>query len=78
MAELSAVLHQLKQERARVTAQLQQLNNAIQALSKAAGNSGPGGRVKRTLSLAARKKIAAAQRLRWERVRAKAAKKAAA
>ncbi|HTR65628.1 MAG TPA: hypothetical protein VMH85_07640 [Terriglobales bacterium] len=76
MAELSAVLQQLKQERARVTAQLQQLTQAIQALGKAAG-SGGGVRVKRRLSLAARKKIAAAQRARWERVRAKAAKKAA-
>jgi len=76
MAELSAVLQQLKQERIRVTAQLHQLTQAIQALGKAAGgSSGGGGR--RKLSLAARKKIAAAQRLRWERVRAKAAKKAA-
>jgi len=77
MADLSAVLQQLKQERVRVTAQLHQLDQAIQALGKAAGSSANGRTGRRKLSLAARKKIAAAQRLRWERVRAKAAKKAA-
>ena len=75
MSELDGLLQQLKREHARVTAQLQQLNQAIQALGKVAGGSG-GVRVKRHLSVAARKKIAAAQRLRWERVRAKAKKAA--
>lgn len=76
MSELDGVLQQLKSEHARVTAQLHQLDQAIQALGKVAGGTGGGVRVKRHLSLAARKKIAAAQRLRWERVRAKAKKAA--
>ncbi|MGH9498161.1 MAG: hypothetical protein ACRD3L_03385 [Terriglobales bacterium] len=72
MSELGAVLGQLKQERASVAAELRQLDRAIQALSKVAGgNSGGGRRVKRTMSVAARKRIAAAQRARWAKFHAK-------
>jgi len=70
MADLVAVLVQLKKERA-------QLDRAITALSPVVGiNSaklrGKGSR-RRKLSLAARKRIGAAQRARWAKVRAKKA-----
>jgi hypothetical protein len=65
MADLGAMLEQLKQERAK-------LDKAIQALSGVVGNhSGKSGRVKRVLSPAARKRIAAAQRARWAKFKSK-------
>lgn len=64
MTDLGAVLAQLKEERAK-------LDQAIEALS--GGKSSRGGRSRRTLSVAARKKIAAAQRARWAKVKAKKA-----
>lgn len=71
MSNLGAVLGQLKQERAGVAAELRQLDQAIQALSKVAGRAPVvGKRVKRTMSVAARKRIAAAQRVRWARFHA--------
>jgi hypothetical protein len=77
MTELGAVLGQLKQERARTEAGLRQLDRAIHVLSTVAGASpGPPRRVKGTMSLAARKRIAAAQRARWARFRAKQKKAA--
>jgi hypothetical protein len=67
MADLGAMLEQLKQERAK-------LDKAIQALSGVVGNhSGKSGRVKRVLSAAARKRIAAAQRARWAKFKARKA-----
>lgn len=63
MTELRAVLKQLKKERDR-------LDKAIEALSGIAGKAG-GGRGRRTLSAAARERIAAAQRARWARFKAK-------
>jgi hypothetical protein len=62
MTNLSAVLAQLKAERVK-------LDKAIAALSGVAGGESRNG--KRTLSLAGRKKIAAAQRARWATIRAK-------
>jgi hypothetical protein len=71
MTEIGAVLGQLKQERARVAAELRQLDQAVQALSKIAGGSpGASRRVKRTMSAAARRRIAAAQRACWARFHA--------
>jgi hypothetical protein len=66
MTDLVAVLEQLKKERA-------QLDRAITALSPVVGinsgkPSGTGGR-RRRLSVAARKRIGAAQRARWAKVR---------
>jgi hypothetical protein len=55
MSSLDAVLVQLKQER-------DSLSKAISALESIAHN---GTRTKRTMSVSARKRIAAAQRLRW-------------
>lgn len=66
MNNLGAVLQQLKQERSR-------LDKAITALSEVTGGgnaSMEGSRPKRQLSVAARKRIAAAQRARWAKVRA--------
>jgi hypothetical protein len=57
MADLGAVLLQLKQERGK-------LDRAIAALSGITGNSGIGV-ARRKLSAAARERIAAAQRKRW-------------
>ena len=65
MADLSAVVAQLKAERAK-------LDKAIEALSDVAGKSG--GRGTRRLSVAARERIAAAQRARWAKFKAKKGK----
>jgi hypothetical protein len=66
MANFGAVLEQLKTERAR-------LDKAIEALSGLAGTSSNGGG-KRRLSAAARARIAAAQRARWAKFKAKKGK----
>jgi hypothetical protein len=71
MSELGAVLGQLKQERVRVAAELRQLDQAIQALSKVTGrNPRSGNRTGHRMSIAARKRIAAAQRVRWAKFHA--------
>jgi hypothetical protein len=67
MADLGAVLEQLKAERTK-------LDKAIEALSSVAGKSGGGGGGKRRLSAAARARIAAAQRARWAKFKAKKAR----
>jgi hypothetical protein len=66
MADLGAIVAQLKAERAK-------LDKAIEALSGVAGKSG-GGRGRRKLSAAARERIAAAQRARWAKSKAKKAR----
>jgi len=63
MANLAGVLEELKQERSR-------LDQAIEVIGKLVGRNGTSSRAresrpKRTLSLVARRKIAAAQRKRW-------------
>jgi hypothetical protein len=65
MADLGAIVAQLKAERAK-------LDKAIEALSSVAGRSGGSG--KRRLSAAARGRIAAAQRARWAKFKAKKAR----
>ena len=64
MADLGAVVAQLKVERAK-------LDKAIAALSGVAGKSSGAGRGTRRLSSAARERIAAAQRARWANFKAK-------
>jgi len=59
MTDLGAVLRQLRNER-------DKLNRAIAALSGTAARRG-----KRMLSAAARERIAAAQRARWAKYKAK-------
>ena len=75
MVNFAVVLKELEQARDR-------LNQVIQVIGDFAGRIGTGIRAKpkrpkRTLSVAARRKIAAAQRARWAKVRAKQMKKAA-
>jgi hypothetical protein len=66
MANLLPVLKQLQREHARLAAQLAQINQALSALGSEGGA--------RTISPAARRRIAAAQKLRWAKWR-KAQKK---
>jgi hypothetical protein len=63
MTDLGAVVAQLKKER-------NKLDKAIAALSGITGGGG-GGRGRRRLSAAARERIAAAQRARWAKFKAK-------
>jgi hypothetical protein len=76
VADLDAVLEQLKQERERAEGELRQLEKVIAALSKvttrnSGSSSNSGKRMKNRLSAAARERIAAAQRARWAKVREK-------
>lgn len=63
VTDLRAVVEQLKKERER-------LDKAIEALSGITGKVAAGRR-RRTLSAAARARIAAAQRARWAKYKAK-------
>lgn len=65
MTNLNAVLNQLEQERSRLSAQVECLNNAISALN------GTGTKRGRTMSAAGRARIAAAQRARWAKAKGK-------
>jgi hypothetical protein len=67
MTNLTAVLHQLEQERSRLTSQIENLRNALSALN-GTGNSTTR---KGTMSAAARARIAAAQRARWAKIKDK-------
>lgn len=70
MTNLTGVIRQLRKEKQRVHGEMERLNAALAALGSLGG---PGGKAKRSLapkvrrpmSAAARKKIAAAQRARW-------------
>jgi hypothetical protein len=66
MVDLGAVLAELKAERAK-------LDRAIAALSGVLGGKSNKGGARKTMSLAARKKIGAAQRARWAKVKGKKA-----
>ena len=75
MANLSAVISQLRRERARVSSELDRLDHAIAALDHiGGGGTQRGRRPRRRLSAAARARIAAAQRARWAKVKSKQAK----
>lgn len=68
MANLSAVVQQLKKERANAQGVVARLDAALKALSHLdSGNSFS--RPPRKMSIAGRKRIAAAQRARWARVK---------
>ena len=64
MADLNAIIAQLKEERTK-------LDKAIEALSGLTRNSGDAGNGTRKLSAAARERIAAAQRARWAKWKGK-------
>ncbi len=66
MVNVSGILKQLKEERDRVERQLSGLNAALSAFVGVYG----GAKLKGTMSVAARKRIAAAQRARWAKQKA--------
>ena len=69
MANLSRIVKELKKERDRVRKQLLGLETALTAFASAYNGSKPSRR--RKLSAKSRAKIAAAQRKRWAKSRAK-------
>jgi hypothetical protein len=84
MINLQSVFKQLKKERKRAQRELEHLDNAISAFGKVVGKVGGRAaaqaektvrRVRRRMSAAARKRIAAAQRLRWAKVKQQALKR---
>ncbi len=79
MADLGAVLEQLKMERQQAEGRLRKLEEAIAVLSKVTAEDSAslrgGGRRRYQLSEAARERIAAAQRARWAKVREKSNRK---
>jgi hypothetical protein len=72
MANLNTVVASLRVEYSRLEKEMDRVGKALAALGHANGNKLR--KVKRTLSKEARNRIAAAQRLRWAKVRKQAAK----
>jgi hypothetical protein len=70
MGNVSVIVKQLRKERDKVEKQLSGLNAALAAFVGTYYGAKPT-RKKRTMSAAGRKKIAAAQRARWAKIRAK-------
>jgi hypothetical protein len=81
MDNLSGTLKELQLERVRAAQEVRRLDEAIAALGKIAGRNHAGrtsGRKpKRTVSAAGRRRIAAAQRARWAKWKARHGAKAA-
>ena len=81
MLTLTTAVRQLKQERARAQKEVEKLDAAIRVLSGLTGTKRGLGRgragigKRRTMSAAARKRIAAAQRARWAKWKAAHPKK---
>jgi hypothetical protein len=74
MTTLNKVVASLHEEYSRLEKEMGQVRTALDALGHANGNRIRGTR--RTLSPEARARIAAAQKLRWAKVRKQAAKQA--
>jgi hypothetical protein len=76
--DLTGALKTLQGERARIHQELTKLDRAIVVIRElAGGEAAPNGHPKKyTMSAAARRNIAKAQKLRWARVRAKQKAKA--
>lgn len=70
---IDSIVSQLRREKTNLADELKQVDAALSVLGKLNGRNS--NRPKRILSASARRKIAAAQRARWAKVRA--AKKAA-
>jgi hypothetical protein len=78
MTSLATVVQQLRKERDQTQKRIEQLDQALKALTGVGGLRATGGRrgrvnltkKRRTLSAAARKRIAAAQRARWAKWKA--------
>jgi hypothetical protein len=82
MANLSRALNELRQERSRAEREMERLDEAISVLQGLVGRNHLGrpsrgghtarmGRPRRRMSAAGRRKIAAAQRARWAKTRAR-------
>ena len=73
MASLDSVLRQLREEHNQARLQIEKLTQAISAIEGLTGRSSKasanGTRPKRTMSAAARRRIAQAQRARWAKFR---------
>jgi len=75
MADFSKFLQQLRTDKAQTERQLKRLGEAIAALQKIAADGGRSARVetkrrsRRKVSKTARKRMAAAQKARWAKVR---------
>jgi len=73
MANLDTVLRQLREEHTQAQSQVEKLKEAISVIEGLAGRSTGAGangiRPTRTMSAAARRRIARAQRARWARLR---------
>jgi hypothetical protein len=73
MANFDSVLQQLRQEHKQAQAMFEKLQQAISTIESLNGNSAGttvnGTRPKRTMSAAARRRIAQAQRARWAKFR---------
>src|SRR5206468_6414289 len=75
MANLDNVLQQLREEHGQAQGAVEKLRQAISTIESLNGNSAGtsvnGARPKKTMSAAARSKIALAQRARWAKIRKK-------
>jgi signal transduction histidine kinase len=67
---MQSVVDQLQKERTRLADELHRVTAALTAFGKVYVNGPTATRKKRTMSIAGRKRIAAAQRARWAKVRA--------
>jgi len=67
---MQSVVSQLQKERTRLEDELHRVTAALIAFGKVYLRARKSGRKKRTISAAGRKRIAAAQRARWAKVRA--------
>jgi hypothetical protein len=67
---VQSVVGQLQKERSRLADELRRVTAALTAFGKVYVSGPAATRKKRTISAAGRKRIAAAQRARWARVRA--------
>jgi|SRR5208282_752943 len=65
------VVQQLEHERIRLQTELQRVSAALTAFGNAYLSGGKPGKKKHTMSAAGRRRIAAAQRARWAKMRAK-------
>jgi hypothetical protein len=72
MTTLNKVVASLRDEYSRLEKEMGQVRKALDALGHSNGNKL--GAIRRTLSAEARGRIAAAQKLRWAKVRKQAAK----
>jgi hypothetical protein len=75
MANLANVVQQLRKERDQAQRRVEQLDEALKVLGSLSGSPRKAGRAqisgkRRTMSAAARKRIAAAQRARWAKWKA--------